>query len=393
MHIGDSGFDPATGAPFQVTELSAYPSLLELVRLCPLSPIEASTLLRKLATVLDTAHSSGFANLSLKPTKRVGGVPRSTCDLLTLGCSVCCLIAGGEVPPGTRRGSRPNRCKRPGRLPDASSAALATFFATGRSYRRSCQALVDMPAWKQELCGCVTRCLVRASDRGSSSEQRSMRSSRALAVEVGARFSSVGESATAFEHAVRGAAGLAQHMPRLSSGAPPGDGVDDAAAGSRAPPWPLRCQNLFPPDDPRRVAVLGGAVLGGASSRACAGAGPRSVTAEAHFLRLLRSRGPHVGSPWSARSAHSRRSPGESDVLATLARDAGGFQRDAPLHDRTFGMAPPASAEPPPARRFRPSPPRLPLHLLASAATLPVDRRRADRRRRADGRLDVTETK
>ena len=227
LHIGDSGFDPATGAPFQVTELSAHPSLLELVRLCPLSPIEASTLLRKLATVLDAAHGNGFAHLSLKPSNVfVGPTPAFDVRLADFGVSAARrLIAGGEVPAGDAPWIAPEQVQAPGGdCSDVFSAALVMFFAlTGRSYWRSCQALVDIPAWKQELRGLRYAASVRSSDWGVElPASLNEVFSRALAVEVGARFASVGEFAAAFEHAVRGAAAPRPALAApLGSGAPP----------------------------------------------------------------------------------------------------------------------------------------------------------------------------
>lgn len=71
----DAGVDPATGAPFAVQELSARPSLAQLVELCPLAPADAVALVRSLARALAPLHERGVAHGALAPTNVFVGPP------------------------------------------------------------------------------------------------------------------------------------------------------------------------------------------------------------------------------------------------------------------------------------------------------------------------------
>ncbi len=60
-------FDPATGSPIVVSELCSWPSLSQLVELCPLAMPDAVKVLEHLAEVLDEASSRTLLHLSLHP--------------------------------------------------------------------------------------------------------------------------------------------------------------------------------------------------------------------------------------------------------------------------------------------------------------------------------------
>jgi serine/threonine protein kinase len=71
----DAGVDPASGAPFAVQELSARPSLAQLVELCPLAPTDAVALARSLARALAPLHERGVAHGALAPGNVFVGPP------------------------------------------------------------------------------------------------------------------------------------------------------------------------------------------------------------------------------------------------------------------------------------------------------------------------------
>jgi hypothetical protein len=71
----DAGVDPASGAPFAVQELSARPSLAQLVELCPLAPADAVALARSLSRALGPLHERGVAHGALAPGNVFVGPP------------------------------------------------------------------------------------------------------------------------------------------------------------------------------------------------------------------------------------------------------------------------------------------------------------------------------
>ena len=71
----DAGVDPESGAPFAVQELSARPSLAQLVELCPLVPADAVALARSLARALAPLHERGVAHGALAPGNVFVGPP------------------------------------------------------------------------------------------------------------------------------------------------------------------------------------------------------------------------------------------------------------------------------------------------------------------------------
>lgn len=71
----DAGVDTATGVPFVVQELSARPSLAQLVELCPLAPADVAALARSLARALAPLHERAVAHGALAPTSVFVGPP------------------------------------------------------------------------------------------------------------------------------------------------------------------------------------------------------------------------------------------------------------------------------------------------------------------------------
>src|SRR5262249_17252496 len=64
----DAGYDPATGAPFSVTERIPFPSLAQLVSQRPLTADELTNVLVFLGRALDGAHARQLCHHALKPT-------------------------------------------------------------------------------------------------------------------------------------------------------------------------------------------------------------------------------------------------------------------------------------------------------------------------------------
>lgn len=71
----DAGADAASGVTFAVQELSARPSLAQLVELCPLAPADAVALARSLARALGPLHERGIAHGALAPSNVFVGPP------------------------------------------------------------------------------------------------------------------------------------------------------------------------------------------------------------------------------------------------------------------------------------------------------------------------------
>ena len=130
--------------------------------------------------------------------------------------------------------------------------------------------------------------------------------------------------------------------------------------GSGTPAAPSQRQSL-PPDGPLPITVLAcpparRASVATSSFRACAGASPRLITAERLSFVSSEAAGRTLDLV-VARFAHSRRCPGELDVLATPARKTCDPQRNAPPHDRSFDDGAPSFGRTPSRRRFGPARP------------------------------------
>ncbi|MDC0676568.1 serine/threonine protein kinase [Sorangium atrum] len=171
-HILEAGYDPATAAPFTVTDMIPFPSLGELVRRRPMGFEEVGSMLRSLAAVLDAAHAREVPHHGLKPTNLFidpsapgsvkltdFGPPLARSMLPTQEGYVLSApwLAPEQLQPGGQAGP----------AADIFSAALVSFFAlTGRSYWRSCQGQVDVQAWQRELMAPRLAASVRAAELG-----------------------------------------------------------------------------------------------------------------------------------------------------------------------------------------------------------------------------------
>ncbi|XXX71837.1 serine/threonine-protein kinase [Sorangium sp. So ce134] len=201
-HILEAGYDPATAAPFTVTDMIHVPTLAELAQRRPLSFEEVGAMLRSLAAVLDAAHAREVPHHGVKPTNLFidpstpgsvkvtdfgpslarGILPTSEGYVLSAP-----WLAPEQVQPGAPAGP----------AADIFSAALVAFFAlTGRSYWRSCQGPVDVPAWQREIMAPRLSASARAAELGVPvSPALDAAFARALAHDPRERFRSASELA------------------------------------------------------------------------------------------------------------------------------------------------------------------------------------------------------
>ncbi|WP_437825330.1 serine/threonine protein kinase [Sorangium sp. So ce1153] len=267
-HILEAGYDPATAAPFTVTDMIHVPSLAELAVRRPLGFEEVGAMLRSLAAVLDAAHAREVPHHGLKPTNLfIDPSAPGSVKITDFGPSVARTLlptpegyvlsapwlAPEQLQPGVPAGA----------AADIFSAALVAFFAlTGRSYWRSCQGQMDVPAWQREIMGPRTSASARAAELGvplspvldaafaralahdprerfrSASELAAMLSGfSAAAIEVG---STLALSPSANEAVVPAAPAPAVHAAPAPAPLPPGDATQLApspfAQFSASPP-------------------------------------------------------------------------------------------------------------------------------------------------------------
>ncbi|WP_437594707.1 serine/threonine protein kinase [Sorangium sp. So ce1000] len=171
-HILEAGYDPATAAPFTVTDMIQVPSLAELARRRPLGFEEVGSMLRSLAAVLDAAHAREVPHHGLKPTNLfIDPSAPGSVKLADFGPSLArnllptqegyVLSAPWLAPEQLQAGAHA------GAAADIFSAALVSFFAlTGRSYWRSCQGQVDVQAWQREIMAPRVSASARAAELG-----------------------------------------------------------------------------------------------------------------------------------------------------------------------------------------------------------------------------------
>ncbi|WP_044986208.1 serine/threonine-protein kinase [Sorangium cellulosum] len=201
-HILEAGYDPATAAPFTVTDTIHVPSLAELALRRPLSFEEVGAMLRSLAAVLDAAHAREVPHHGLKPTNLFldPSAPGSV-KVTDFGPSLArsmvptpegYVLAAPWLAPEQLQPGAPA-----GPAADIFSAALVAFFAlTGRSYWRSCQGQVDVPAWQREIMAPRPSASARAAELGVPvSPVLDAAFARALAHDPRERFRSASELA------------------------------------------------------------------------------------------------------------------------------------------------------------------------------------------------------
>jgi hypothetical protein len=201
----ESGFDTQTGVPFMVTDLIALPSLAQAVlHGGPLAPAEVVLLVRGTARSVDAAHAQRLAHGAIKPQNVfVGAAPHRVVRVVDFGVAVAraalhtnegFAVAAPWMAPEQMQGT-PG-----GAAADIFSTALMAFFAaTGRSYWLSCQGPVpNLSAWQREIVGPRTPPSVRARELGVTLVPAlDSALSRALSLNPAERFASLGELADA----------------------------------------------------------------------------------------------------------------------------------------------------------------------------------------------------
>lgn len=211
--IVDAGYDAQTGAPFSVTEVLPYPSLAGVVGQRPLSMEDVAVLVQALARVLDAAHARQLLHLALKPTNVfVAPAPSRGVTLTDFGAA----YARGAVPSQEGHAlaapwMAPEQLRQGvpiGPAADVFSTALLVFYAlTGRSYWRSCaSASPDFSGLAREIIAPRAPASVRAAELGVPlSAALDVVLARALAVDPGERYRSVGELAGGISAVLGGA--------------------------------------------------------------------------------------------------------------------------------------------------------------------------------------------
>lgn len=236
----DAGYDPATGAPFSVTERIPFPSLAQLLTQRPLMPDELASILSYVARALDTAHSRQLCHHALKPTNIFVGFAQGYGVRVTdFGAGLAraavpthqgYTLAAPWLAPEQVQGTVP---AGPGA--DVFATALVIFFAlTGRPYWRSFQGAPDLALWQQELLGPRVSPSARAQELGVSlSSAFDGILGVSIAPDPAQRYRSIGELFAAYEGILKG--------PMLASAttmAFPAVNVD-GAADYPPPPKPM----------------------------------------------------------------------------------------------------------------------------------------------------------
>ena len=267
--IIDAGYDQPTVAPYSATEMLRLPSLGAQQR--RFSPEEVVGLLKGLARSLDLAHLRQVVHGALKPTNVFLG-PNANPVIVT---DFAANLPKAAIP--TQEGYSlsapwiaPEQAQS-GALTaavDVFSSALVAFFAlTGRSYWRSCQGpTLDLAGWQQELGSARAPASSRATEMGVPlSPSMDAVFWKALSVDPKDRYRSLGEFANVLEEGMRQQVGSAATMalplvgeppsplpPHLQKqgqpqSSPPGAGV----AGAATMALPLSA--LMPPGAPQGV--------------------------------------------------------------------------------------------------------------------------------------------
>jgi serine/threonine protein kinase len=215
--IIDAGYDQATVAPFSVTELLRLPSLGASQR--RFTPEEVVTLLKGLARSLDLAHLRQVVHGALKPTNVFIGPnlnPVVVTDFAANLPKAAVPTAEGYALSAPWIAPEQAQSGQVTPAADVFSTALVAFFAlTGRSYWRSCQGpQLDLAGWQQELAGPRSPASSRAAEMGVPlSPALDMVLFKALSAGANERYRSIGEFATTLEDALRaGGAGRAQQQ-------------------------------------------------------------------------------------------------------------------------------------------------------------------------------------
>lgn len=214
--IIDAGYDQATVAPYSVTEFLRLPSLLAQQR--RLSPEEVVALLKGLARSLDLAHLRQVVHGALKPSNVFVGPsanPTIVTDFAANLPKAAIPTAEGYALSAPWIAPEQAQSGQVSPAVDVFSTALVAFFAlTGRSYWRSCQgATLDLAGWQQELSGPRSPASARAAEMGVAlSPSMDMVLFRALNADPKERYRSIGEFASLLEESMRQQVGSAATM-------------------------------------------------------------------------------------------------------------------------------------------------------------------------------------
>lgn len=200
--VVDAGFDQALGVPYSVTELVRTPTLAQLVAQRPLSIEELTLLLHGLGRVIDAAHRNQMAHHALKPSNIFVGTPHSDVRVMDFGASlVRSVIPTSEGYEGSAPWMAPEQAQptaQAGTPADIFSSALIAFYVlTGRSYWLSCQGpRPDVAAWQREVTAPPVPFSVRGREVGFPlNPVLDAVFARALATNPAERYRSVGELA------------------------------------------------------------------------------------------------------------------------------------------------------------------------------------------------------
>ncbi len=271
----DAGYDPATGAPFSVTERLAIPSLAQLVSQRPLTPEELTNVLNMIARLLDYAHARQICHHALRPTNVFVGLGASFSVRVTdfgaglirsaVPTSEGYAAAAPWLAPEQVQGGVPA-----GPAADVFSLALLAFFAlTGRSYWRSCQGQIDMAAWQREIMSPRVAPSARARELGvtlNSAFDTAL--GTALALDPSQRYRSSGELANAIEALVSSKGPESQATMAFPAMMLPGAGEYPP------PPAPTGGLGMSPPGGPQ---AGGGASAAQAAAKLPAASEPASL--------------------------------------------------------------------------------------------------------------------
>ncbi|MFO0612691.1 MAG: serine/threonine-protein kinase [Polyangiaceae bacterium] len=214
--IIDAGYDQPTVAPYSVTELLRLPSLLSQQR--RLSPEEVVSLLKGLARSLDLAHLRQVVHGALKPSNVFVGPaanPTVVTDFAANLPKAAIPTAEGYALSAPWIAPEQAQSGQVSPAVDVFSTALVAFFAlTGRSYWRSCQGpSLDLAGWQQELSGPRSPASARAAEMGVAlSPSMDMVLFRALNADPKERYRSIGEFASLLEESMRQQVGSAATM-------------------------------------------------------------------------------------------------------------------------------------------------------------------------------------
>lgn len=208
----DFGIDANSGRPFYVAERVAWSSLSDRVRLRgPLTPAEVASAFSVLARALDAAHGIGLVHRDLKPAN-VFVAPENANWVRISDFGVALLRAASPPPPGwggTAGWVAPDAADVNARSTpamDIYSLGLITFFALsgGALHRAARVSPIDPNALWQELGTPLDSASQRAREFGAAIDPAfDPWFQRAVAPNPQARFSSVGEMASAFEAIAR----------------------------------------------------------------------------------------------------------------------------------------------------------------------------------------------